>query len=97
MGIPFRVEVTEVEEEVLGDTVGLYRRIRVSQDVDKKKAWSVFTHEWVHAVLHVNGVSSVISEEVEEIIAQSFEHALEEFWQQVGNELLTIFPPGEKQ
>ena len=88
MGIPFRVEVTEVEEEVLGDTVGLYRRIRISQDVDKKKAWSVFVHEWVHAVLHVNGVTSVIPEEVEEIIAQSVEHAMEEFLLQVGPQLL---------
>lgn len=91
MGIPFRVEVTEVEEEVLGDTVGLYRRIRISQDVDKRKAWSVFVHEWMHAVLHVNGVSSVVPEEVEEIIAQSVEHAMEEFLLQVGPQLLVAW------
>ena len=88
MGIPFRVEVVEVEDDIVRDTVGLYRRIRISQDVDKRKAWSVFVHEWMHAVLHVNGVSSVVPEEVEEIIAQSVEHALEEFLLQIGPQLL---------
>ena len=91
MGVPFRVEVVEVEDEILGDTVGLYRRIRISKDVDKRKAWSVFVHEWVHAILHVNGVASVVPEEVEEIIAQSMEHSLEELMLQVGPQLLSAW------
>lgn len=95
MGVPFRVEVVEVEDDIVGDTVGLYRRIRISKDVDKRKAWSVFAHEWVHAVLHVNGVSSVVPEEVEEIIAQSFEHAMEELLLQVGPQLLAAWKQDE--
>lgn len=95
MGIPFRVEVTDVEDDIVGDTVGLYRRIRISRDVNKKKAWSVFVHEWMHAVLHVNGVSSVVPEEVEEVIAQSVEHAMEEFLLQVGPQLLAAWSRDE--
>lgn len=88
MGIPFRVEKVQFEEELAGETVGMYRRIQVSGDLTRRQAWSTLVHEWVHAVLHVNGVSSVVPEEVEEIIAQSVEHAMEEFLLQVGPQLL---------
>lgn len=91
LGVPFRIEVTELEEEIVGDTVGLYRRIRISKDVDSKKMWSVLVHEWVHALLSVNGVASVISQEVEEIIAQSVEHATEELLKQIGSQLLASY------
>lgn len=88
MGIPFRVEKVQFEEELAGETVGMYRRIQVSGDLTRRQAWSTLVHEWVHAVLHVNGVSSVIPDEVEEVIAQSVEHAMEEFLLQVGPQLL---------
>lgn len=88
MGIPFRVEKVQFDEDLAGETVGMYRRIQVSGDLTRRQAWSTLVHEWVHAVLHVNGVSSVVPEEVEEIIAQSVEHALEEFLLQVGPQLL---------
>lgn len=90
MGIPFRVEKVQFEEELAGETVGMYRRIQVSGDLTRRQAWSTLVHEWVHAVLHVNGVSSVIPDEVEEVIAQSVEHAMEEFLLQVGPQLLAI-------
>lgn len=89
MGIPFRVEKVQFDEDLAGETVGMYRRIQVSGDLTRRQAWSTLVHEWVHAVLHVNGVSSVVPEEVEEIIAQSIEHALEEFLLQVGPQLLS--------
>jgi hypothetical protein len=89
LGRTFRVEMASLDEEdVLGDTVGLYRRIRVSQDLTRKQQWTTFVHEWAHAVLYVNGVSSVIPDEVEEIIVQSMEHAVEELLEQVGEDLL---------
>jgi hypothetical protein len=91
MGVPFRVERADLDEDTVGDTVGLYRRIRVSPDINHKKAWSVLVHEWAHAVMYVNGVSSTVPEEVEEILAQSFEHAIEELLQQIGPALLDSY------
>ena len=91
MGVPFRVEVPELDEETVGDTVGFYRRIRISNDVDSKKLWSILVHEWVHAVLHVNGVGNVLDEDVEEVIAQSMEHAIEELLRQIGPALLQSY------
>lgn len=76
------------EDDVLGDTIGLYRRIRISKDLTKKQQWTTLVHEWAHAVLYVNGVSSVLSDHVEEIIVQTFEHAIEELLEQVGPQLL---------
>lgn len=83
--------MADLEEDTIGDTVGLYRRIRLSKDVDSKKLWSVLVHEWVHAVLSVNGVGSVVSAEVEEIIAQSMEHGIEELMRQIGPQLLEAY------
>lgn len=88
LGIPFRVEVGKVDEDNVGETVGLYRKIVVSSELDKKRLWSVFVHEWVHAVMYVNGVANILPNEVEEILAQSFEHAIEELLLQVGNQLM---------
>jgi len=89
LGRTFRVEVVDMaEDDVLGDTIGLYRRIRVSRDLTRRQQWTTLVHEWAHAVLYVNGVASVIPDEVEEIIVQSFEHAVEELLEQVGEELL---------
>jgi hypothetical protein len=89
LGRTFRVEMASLDEEnVLGDTVGLYRRIRISKDLTRRQQWTTLVHEWAHAVLYVNGVASVIPDEVEEIIVQSFEHAVEELLEQVGEDLL---------
>lgn len=96
MGTTFRVEKANLEEEVVGDTLGLYRRIRISDSLDNKKAWSVLVHEWVHAVMYINGVASVIPDEVEEIIAQSLEHALEELLLQIGPDLVLIVTSDEE-
>jgi hypothetical protein len=88
MGVPFRVEVTKVNEGVAGETLGFYRRIQIDQDLDSRRCWTTLLHEWVHAVLYVNGVANVLGDEVEEIIAQTFEHALEEMLLQIGPEVL---------
>jgi hypothetical protein len=89
LGRTFRVEMADLnEDDVLGDTVGLYRRIRISKDLTRRQQWTTLVHEWAHAVLYVNGVSSVIPDEVEEIIVQSMEHAVEELLEQVGEDLL---------
>jgi hypothetical protein len=95
MGRTFRIERAELDEDV-GDMVGLYRRIRISDDVTKKQAWQILTHEWAHAVLYVNGISNVLADGIEEVIAQSFEHAVEELIEQIGPQLVSIFSEEEK-
>jgi hypothetical protein len=55
----------------------------VSSSLLPSEQWQVFLHEWAHAVLYVNGVASVIDDAVEEIIAQSLEHALVELLSQM--------------
>lgn len=89
LGTEFRIEVTELEDDTAGDTDGLYRRIRISHDYDTVRMWRILVHEWTHAVLEVNGVSNVISTEVNEIIAQSMEHAIEELLSQIGPALMS--------
>ena len=88
LGVPFRIEVTKVNESVAGETFGLYRRIQLDQDMDSRRLWTTLLHEWVHAVLYVNGVANVLPDEVEEIIAQSMEHALEEMLLQIGPQVI---------
>jgi hypothetical protein len=88
LGVPFRVEVTKVDEGVAGETLGLYRRIQIDQDLDIRRCWTTLLHEWVHAVLYANGVANVLPDEVEEIIAQTFEHALEEMLLQIGPQVM---------
>lgn len=88
LGVKFRVELTKLDEGVVGDTVGLYRRIRISEDSDSKRKWTTLVHEWIHAALFINGVSSVIDENIEEIITQTLEHAIEEMLRQIGPSLM---------
>lgn len=56
--------------------------------MDSRRLWTTLLHEWVHAVLYVNGVANVLGDEVEEIIAQTFEHALEEMLLQIGPQVI---------
>lgn len=89
MGIPFRVEVAKLGEEGLcGDTDGILRRMRVAEEYDTLRKWRILIHEWVHAVFYVNGAANVLDDDIEEMIAQSMEHAIEELLLQVGRPLL---------
>lgn len=72
----------------MGETLGLYRRIQIDQDLDNRRCYTTLLHEWVHAVLYANGVANVLPDEVEEIIAQTFEHALEELLLQIGPQIM---------
>jgi hypothetical protein len=55
----------------------------VSSSLTIDEQWQVFLHEWAHAVLSVNGVTNVIDDKIEEVIAQSMEHALVELLNQI--------------
>lgn len=69
--------------------------IKISSSLSNEKKWSVLLHEWAHAVMYVIGASSVLSDEVEEILAQSFEHAIQELLLQQGNNIVTALHIGE--
>lgn len=98
LGIRFRVELNddlddgEADDPELeptwGDTVGYLRRIRISSQQDTRRQWTTLLHEYIHAVLYVNGVSSSLKEEVEEIIVQSLEHAIEQFMMEHGDKFI---------
>lgn len=81
LGIPFQVQVVDQvdAEESAGETVAEHRIIKIAANQDTRRRWTTLLHEYLHATLAVNGVGSVIDEQVEEIIVQSIEHAIESF------------------
>jgi len=88
LGTSFRVDVVDLGDELAGDTLGFLRRIRISSNSDCRRKWTTLVHEWIHAAMYINGVGSVVSNELEEIIAQSMEHVIEEMLRQIGPQLL---------
>jgi hypothetical protein len=98
LGVRFRVEMHEdlddgaaddpELEPTWGDTVGYLRRIRISSKQDTRRQWTTLLHEYLHAVLYINGVSSTIRDDVEEIIVQSMEHAIEQFMLEHGDKFI---------
>lgn len=90
LGVPFRIEVVDQvdEEDDLGSTNGELRLIKIDSSQDTRRRWTTLMHEYVHAVLHVIGVGNKLDDAVEEVIAQSMEHASEQFMKQYGKEYL---------
>lgn len=83
LGTPFQVEARALSSDIFGETDGLKKVISVSSSLTIDEQWQVFLHEWAHAVLSVNGVTNVIDDKIEEVIAQSMEHALVELLNQI--------------
>lgn len=91
LGIQFQVQVVEkVDDEAsAGETLSDHRIIKVASSQDTRRRWTTLLHEYMHAVLYVNGVSSALNDEgTEEIIVQSLEHALEQFLLSNGDKLI---------
>lgn len=94
LGVPYRVELVP-ELQVDGDpchgvTIGLNHRMRVEAGLDTSRQWSTLLHEYIHAVLYTNGVSSVIPYKIEEVIAQSLEYGILELLRQHGATLTKV-------
>ena len=93
MGIPFRGELvahlTSDGEKVDGETIGDLRLIRVCSNQDLRRKWTTLYHEYIHAALHVVGLGNVLGEEIEEVIAQTLEHANEIFNKEHGDQYLS--------
>jgi ssRNA-specific RNase YbeY (16S rRNA maturation enzyme) len=90
LGVRFRVLTVDGidNNDTAGDTVGLIRRIRADGNLDRSKQWRTLLHEYVHGCLHVVGVDAVLPDGIEEVIAQTMEHGMEQLLRQVGPQLL---------
>lgn len=98
LGERFRIELVpdfrdnDGESVLFGDTgsdvVGGFYRIRINSDLDTRTRWRTLVHEHVHAALCVSGVSNVLPDEVEEVVAQSLEHATIQLLRQFGKQLV---------
>ena len=90
----FRVEIVlglmSGDEEVSGETIGAYNRIRINGDLDLPRQWQTLVHEYVHAVLHVVGVGNFLDDQVEEVIAQSMEFGVMQLLRQHGSVLTKV-------
>lgn len=93
MGVPFRVEVVDCiddkdpdQEPTWGQTVGSHRKIQLLSSQDTRRLWTTLVHEYIHACLYVVGVQ--MSDELEEVVAQTLEHGLEQFMLQHGEGFL---------
>lgn len=88
LGETFRIEMEadpmSGEDLVDGETVGSYRRIRINSNLDMERQWGTLIHEYIHGALYVAGVGNVLNDAVEEIIAQTVEHAILQLLDQHG-------------
>lgn len=91
LGVQYRAQLVDVvdDEGSSGETIGELRLIKIAESQDTRRRWTTLLHEYMHAVLDVNGVASVLSDELEEIIVQSLEHGLEMFLLAHGPKLLS--------
>lgn len=107
LGVKFRIEVADQlldddGTQLCGQTDGELRSIRISEHQDTRRRWTTLLHECLHAALYVNGVAAKMSDELEEVIVQSLEHSLEEFFLQYGKEYVQAlsvqkYPDSEKR
>lgn len=80
LGVKFRVELVDsIDEGAAGETLGDMRIIRLCNDQDTRRLWTTLFHEFTHAVLHVIGYGNESDDQIEEMIVQSLEHAVEQF------------------
>lgn len=87
MGLPFRIQIVkdlETLEGCVGLTKGDVRIIQICDSLDTRRKWFTLIHEVVHASLHAVGLGNELDELVEEVIAQTTEHTMEQFMDQVG-------------
>jgi hypothetical protein len=91
MGIKFRVELVDKidHEGSVGETLGELRIIRIDSNQDTRRQWTTLLHEYMHACLHVIGYANEAVHEVEEIVVQTTEHAIEMFMLSHGHSFLS--------
>jgi hypothetical protein len=95
LGIPYQIKLVDEidkvasdEERTWGETDNTLRLIKIDSTQDTRRRWTTLMHEYYHATLYVTGVSSVISDELEEIIVQTMEHSNEQFLRTYGGVII---------
>lgn len=81
LGEWFRIELIAGPKDkegtlLSGYTDGERRLFVIDSNLDVGRQWETLVHEYVHGALYVNGVANVITDELQEVIAQTLEHAI---------------------
>lgn len=76
LGVPFKVVYTKMLKKDYGKTDCNDRLISIRAGLTGDTLRSTIIHEWLHAVLHVSGQSEHLSDEQEEALVVTMEHAI---------------------
>jgi Zn-dependent peptidase ImmA (M78 family) len=71
-GVPWKTG----DDKEYGDTDIFDHKIHLNADQSPKQMHMTRLHEYVHAILQVSGINSLLDEKTEEAIAQAIEHGL---------------------
>lgn len=88
-------KLPDEDTSTLGFTDGHISSIQILDSLDSRRKWQTLLHEVMHAILYMNGVSSAIEEDIEEIIVQSLEHGITQFIEQYGDRLVAALKDEE--
>lgn len=90
LGIRYQVQLVDQvdDEESAGETASERRIIKIASNQDTRRRWTTLLHEYLHATISVVGLHGQLSEAVEEVLVQSMEHSLEQFFLAHGVEFL---------
>ena len=90
LGVRFQVDIVETVDETgaVGETAAELRRIKIGAGQDTRRRWTTLLHEYLHATLDIVGAASVLDDDLEEVIVQSLEHSLEQFFRAHGKDFL---------
>lgn len=76
-GIVFSVEISsELGEHTMGETDGYNRTIKINPNQSEEQLHSTLFHEALHAILHVSGLTALLTTGLEEGIVMALEAAL---------------------
>ena len=77
MGIKFKVDVLDLTKEYLcGDSCLAKKLIRINSQQTLEEQKSTLYHECLHMALHISGVSSLLTDDLEEAIVICIENAI---------------------
>jgi len=68
--------IREVEEGILGETVGEDKLIKIHHDLKGDRLQITFWHEFIHAVFSELYITAKLSDDLEEIIADNLATAI---------------------
>ncbi len=76
MGTEFSISYGKLPNNELGETIGVERKIRISNKLSGEQLKSTIIHELLHAILYITGQSERLDHDFEEAIVIALEHGL---------------------